>query len=129
MSNAAPRDDAEPKSSDRPHDELPAYQPSIDTADVFREMIAAELRDGRLTPARRRRIVRYAAQLNLTASEAGRLLAACREEALQGKDPVAKYHALRLVQPQETRVPIGPKIFAVVVLAMLLDLLVWRWLW
>lgn len=54
------------------------HVPRIDTASIFREMIAREVRDGTLTPWRRRRIVRYAAGLRLSAREAGRLIEECR---------------------------------------------------
>ena len=55
--------------------------PRLDTASIFREMIAREVRDGELTPWRRRRIVRYAAGLRLSATEAGRLIEECRRAA------------------------------------------------
>ena len=35
----------------------------IDTKDIFRELIADEVRSGRLNNSRRKRIIRYAAQL------------------------------------------------------------------
>lgn len=54
------------------------HVPRLDTASIFREMIAREVRDGTLTPSRRRRIVRYAAGLRLSAREAGRLIEECR---------------------------------------------------
>jgi len=71
----------------------------IGTKEIFRELIAEEVRSGRLTPSRRRRIVRYAAQLHLSAVETGRLIAECRDEALESDDPEEIYHALRLVEP------------------------------
>ena len=110
-------------------DDVRPFMPPIDTRDIFRELIASELRDGRLTRERRRRIVRYAAQMGLSAVEAGRLIAACRAEALQSVDPTEKYHALRLVEPEQERIPVGLKLATVVALAILVDLLVIRWLW
>ncbi len=106
-----------------------AFVPSIGTDDIFRQLIADEIRNGRLSPSRRRRIVRYAAQLGLSAVEAGKLIAACREEALQTNDPTERFHALRLVEPPPDRVPIPVKIAIVVGLAILLDVLVVAWLW
>ena len=110
-------------------DDVRAFMPPIDTREIFRELIASELRNGRLTRERRRRIVRYAAQMGLSAVEAGRLIAACRAEALQSGDPTEKYHALRLVDPEPECIPVGLKLTLVVALAILVDLLVIRWLW
>jgi len=66
--------------------------------EIFREMIAQEVRCGRMDAARRRRIVRYAAQLGLSAVEAGEMIETCREEALRSEDPIIRRHALRLVE-------------------------------
>lgn len=106
-----------------------AFAPSIGTDDIFRQLIADEIRNGRLSPSRRRRVVRYAAQLGLSAVEAGELIVACREEALQSNDSTEQFHALRLVEPPPPAVPIPIKIALVVGLAILLDLLVVAWLW
>lgn len=114
--------------SKRKHD-IPAFVPSIGRDDVFRKLIADEIRNGRLSPSRRRRIVRYAAQLELSAVQAGELITACREKALQSNDPAERFHALRLVEPPTPRVPTSVKIAVVVGLAILLDLLVVVWLW
>ena len=104
------------------------FQPTMDIHDIFRAMITAELRAGRLTPGRRKRIVQYAAQLRLSAVEAGRLIDECREAALAGDDEEAKYHALRLVDAPAERVPFAYKLWALVVIAILLDvLLIRRW--
>ena len=108
--------------------DLPAFVPSIDTKDVFRQLIVDEIRNGRLTPARRRRIVRYAAHLGLSAVQAGRLIAACREEVLQACDPTERYHALRLVEPTRTRVSTHVKIALVVAGAIILNLVLLNWL-
>lgn len=110
-------------------DDLPAFVPSIDTRDVFRQLIVDEIRNGRLTRARRRRIVRYAAQLGLSAVQAGRLITACREEVLQARDPTERYHALRLVEPTPTRVPTHIKIALLVAAAIILDLLLLNCFW
>ena len=48
---------------------LPVFRPKIDNETIFRELIKAELRNGRLSPWRRRKIVRYAAHLNMSAVE------------------------------------------------------------
>jgi hypothetical protein len=72
----------------------------MDTRDVFRALIVEEIRSGRLTAARRRRIVQYAAQLRLSAVETGRLIAECRDEVAASVDPTERRHALRLAEPQ-----------------------------
>lgn len=64
----------------RPPSDRPAFQPIIALDDVFVEMIRAEIRNGRLSAWRRRRIVQFAAQLNLSAVEAGRLIEQCRAD-------------------------------------------------
>ena len=101
-----------------------SYAPAIDTRDVFRQLIAEEIRSGRLTRARRRRIVRYGAALGMSAVEAGQLIATCRKEAMDSGDPAARYHALKLVEPEPERISVAVKISAVIALAILLDLLI-----
>lgn len=76
--------------------ERPAFQPTMHLDDIFRELIRAEIRNGRLSAWRRRRIVQYAAQLKLSAVEAGRLIEECRNELFVGDDTEAAEHALRL---------------------------------
>ena len=110
-------------------EDIPAFVPSIDTQDIFRQLIADEVRSGRLTPARRRRIVRFAARLGLSAVQTGRLITACREEALRSDDPTERYHAMRLVEPDPTRVPTPIKIALLVGAALVVDLLVLKGLW
>jgi|GEM_PF-5145707 len=61
----------------RAEDSLSAF----DSRAVYREMIIHEIKNGALSPWRRKRIVRYAAKLGLSAVEAGRLLAECRAQA------------------------------------------------
>ncbi len=108
--------------------DIPKFVPSIDTQDIFRQLITDELRNGRLTPARRRRIVRYSAGLGLSAVQAGRLVKACRQEVLQSSDPAERYHALHLVEAPPTKVPTPVKIAIVVAAAILVDVLLVKWL-
>ena len=108
--------------------EIPAFVPHIDMQDIFRQLITDELRAGRLTPARRRRIVRYAAQLGLTAVQAGRLVEACRKEALAEGATPQRLHGLRLVQPREEKVAPRIKIAVLVLGAIFLDLILVLWL-
>jgi len=96
--------------------------PSICTADVFRALIEDELRNGRLTPTRRRRIVRYAMAMGLTATQAGDLIAECRHKGLEHADPQIRQHALRLVYPDPPMIPAGIKLAFAAIVAILLDL-------
>ncbi len=66
---------------------------------IFRELIVQEIRNGRLSTARRRRIVQYSAQLGLSAVQTGRMIDECRKEVLADDDPDARTHALQLVEP------------------------------
>jgi hypothetical protein len=75
-----------PDRSDRGDDDRPPYQPTIAIDDIFRELIRSEIRNGRLSTWRRRRIVQYAAQLNLSAVEAGRMIEECRAEFFGDQD-------------------------------------------
>lgn len=108
------------------------YRPNrprpIDAREIFREMIAQEVRSGRLTPARRQRIVRYAADLRISAEETGRLIAECREEALESGDPDVTYHAMRLVEPPPAAAPLMVKIATVVAVVIVVHLILTRWL-
>lgn len=114
---------------DDERDDRPMFVPSIDTVEVFRKLILDELRSGRLTPSRRRRIVQYAAHLGLSAVQAGRLVEVCREELLHGQDAIGRYHALRLVEPPPSRMPVPLKIALVVAAAILFDVILFVWLW
>jgi hypothetical protein len=123
------RSDRACEESDVDADDRPIFVPRIAAADVYHEMIASEVRNGRLTRARRRRIVRYAAQLGLSAVEAGRLVTKCREQALESDDPAERQHALHLVEPEPARMPIAFKLAIVVAMAVLVDFLVIAWRW
>ena len=91
----------------------------IGTKEIFRELIAQEVRSGRLTPSRRRRLVRYAEQLRLSAVETGRLIAECRDEALESDDPEEIYHALRLVEPPPRTMPFVFKVMVALTVAII----------
>ena len=103
--------------------------PALDDAEIFRQLIKTELRNGRLSSSQRRRIVRYAAKLRVSAVEAGQLIARCREEALHSADPTERVHALRLVEPETGHTPVALRISLVIALAILVDLLVLGWPW
>jgi len=106
----------------------PSAQPSsarrsgrLDTRMIFREMIAQELRAGRLTRSRRARIVRYAAQLGLSAVEAGEMVASCCNEAFDAGDTRQKKLALRLVRPPQPLISTDAKIWMLVGVGIVID--------
>lgn len=66
----------------RPPDDAPVrHHGKIEMAEILRTMIAAEVRHGRLTPKRRKRIIQFASQLGISPVQAGNLLQACCEES------------------------------------------------
>lgn len=101
---------------------IPYCPPLPDTKTIFRELIAAELRTGRLSSARRARIVRYAAQLGLSAVESGRLMNECIHEALDDADPHVQKFALRLADAPEPRPLLSHR---VAIVTGLLLILIW----
>jgi len=103
------------------HD-LPEYVPSIGTRDIFRKLIADELRSGRLTRSQRYRIVRYGTSMGLSAVQMGRLINECREEVLQSRDETERYHALRLIEPPPPLISTHVKIWLVVAAAIVIDI-------
>ncbi|MGD2109630.1 MAG: hypothetical protein PVI86_09585 [Phycisphaerae bacterium] len=105
-----------------PRTDIPVYVPSIDTDDIFRRLIADELRSGRLTRAQRKRIVSYGTSMGLTAVQMGRLIETCRTEALESDDETERYHALRLADPASPVIPTHVKIWALVAAAIALDI-------
>ncbi len=122
------------------HADPPAWSPAaLEAKEIFRQLIADEVRSGRLTPSRRRRIVRYAATLGMSAVEVGQLLEACRKQAAESDDPGGRCGgdrlenpsrmALRLSETPPAHISAAVKIWAVIALAILLDLLFLRWLW
>ena len=59
---------------------------------IFREMVRSEARDGQLSDRRRRRLIQYAAALNLKPLEASRIVTeVCQEEAVEVLDAPALY--------------------------------------
>lgn len=119
----------------------PVFQPSIDMTTIFRDLIADEVRTGRLSRARRRRIVQYAAHLGLSAVQVGRLIAECQEESTRSDDHVgglsiedwrlkteATIHNPQSPVHRPPSVPMPLKIAVVVAAAMLLGVLLVKWL-
>ncbi len=107
----------------------PMVVSTLGTQSIFHQLIVNEIRSGRLTPARRRRIIAYAARLGLTAIEVGEMIAACREQVLVGGDPVEQTHALRVVLPERRRVPTGIRMALIAVIAIVAELLFLHWRW
>ncbi len=101
-----------------------AWQRRISAHEVFEELLAGELRAGRLTAGGRRRIIAYGAQLGLTPAQVARMIERRRNEAIADDDPAARHHALRLVDPPPQRVPFAAKIALVITLAIAVDLLI-----
>jgi len=100
----------------------------LDTEQIYREMIAEELRTGRLTPARQTGIVRFGSHLGLSVLEASKLVAECRDRALQSSDPTERNYALRLLQPSRIWIPSGWKIAGVIAAAIVFDIIIVKWL-
>ncbi len=125
--------DQQPEESTRladpngPVDTLPPFVPTIDVEDVFRRLIEDELRQGRLTRARRKKIIQYAVQLRMSAVQTGRLIEKCRTRALESNDPEVRHYAFRLTEPAPSRVSPALKISLVIALAILFDLLLLKW--
>ena len=111
-------------------DDPPAWSPlALEAKEIFRQLIADEVNSGRLTPARRRRIVRYAATLGMSAVEVGQVLEACRKQAVESHGPGKGCRALRLAESPPALIPTAVKIWALLALVILVDLLLLRWLW
>lgn len=106
----------------------PKFTAAIDNDQIFRRLILDEVRAGRLTAARRRRIVRYAAGLRISAVEVGRMVAECQSEVLSSRNPIARRHALRLVEEECSPWPRVPTVL-LVVLGTLICLLAIRPMW
>ncbi len=105
------------------------FQPSIPVEDIFEQMFALELRDGKLTPKRRKRLVQYAAQMGLSARQAGALLErSCQQAIDDGAEP-AYGHAMRIAHPPEPRIPEPVRITLIVAISLVVDALLIYWLW
>ncbi len=100
----------------------------LDTENILREMIAHELRAGRLTAGRRAHVMRFGSELGLSVVETGRLIAQCRDRALKSADSTERSHALRLFEAPPTRILTGWKMAAVIVAALALDVALFLWL-
>lgn len=90
---------------------------------IFRETVRWELSRGRLSSWRRRRLVKYAAALRISAVDAGRLIQeagqAQQEEQLAG-EPAAPH--LRLVDAPDNRWPVWAKLATALGLVVVIKL-------
>lgn len=96
----------------------------LDTETIFRELIRQEILAGRLNRKQRRRVVRYAAQLGLSAVEAGEMIAECRRAALPAKQ--SPHEVRNDSQELAGRFRFGR--IALVAAALILELLLLAWL-
>ncbi len=121
--NIVPSENPYRSQAGAPRDDIPKFVPPLDSEEIFRRLIADELRSGRLTRAQRRRIVLYGASMGLSAVRIGRLVSTCREEALESGNRAERYHALRLVEPPPPLIPTHIKISLMVAAAIVIDVL------
>lgn len=93
---------------------------------IFKRMADDEVRDAPLPYHRRRKLMRYAAQVGITAFEASVVIAQAEREAghRHDIDVVPDDQILPLIHPE--RWPIWFKLTAALVIAMLIDLIVIR---
>ena len=85
---------------------------------MFRQLILGEIRNGRLSRWRRRRIVQYAAAMGLSATEAGDLLAACREEVLQSPCERERIYAFKTDPKPANLSWVAPVLLAIAILVV-----------
>ncbi len=105
------------------------FQPSIAVDEIFEHMFVQELRDGRLTPKRRKRLVQYAAQMGLSARQAGVLMDRCCQNAIVKGDEPAYGHALRLADPPQPRISEPTRMAIIIAISLVVDTLLICWLW
>jgi len=91
---------------------------------IFKEMVRAELRNGPLAPHRRKRLIQYAAALQLKPLEASRIITSiCRVEGMEST--VEKRQSAPLSwsneDSAESRLPVGLMIIIPLAAVFLLD--------
>lgn len=96
----------------------------ISEEEIFTELIKEEVRTGRLTAARRRRLIRYAAHLQISAVDVGNLIADARRTTDTANRPAPPRPVMKLVTPPPARVPITTRIGAIITAAIAIDVLV-----
>ena len=128
MNDPQRRDSPLPSGHDARASDTPAFVPTIDIEDIFRNLIEDELRHGRLTRARRKRIVQYAAQLRMSAVQVGQLIEACRRRVVESGEPAEQCHVLPLIEPRPAKVPFAFKISLLIAVVILFDVLLLKWI-
>ncbi len=98
----------------------------ISEEEIFAELIRFEVRTGPLTRARRRRLVRYAAHLRLSAVDVGEMITACRAGLDEDPPRPMPRPTLKLVLPPKTR-GTSARIAALVAGALAIDVLILWW--
>lgn len=78
---------------ERRHEHAGSFAPAIDPRDIFRQLILDEIRSGRMTPRRRRQIVRYARDMGVPNRIIDRFMVECRNQLLRSPDPDERRHA------------------------------------
>lgn len=106
----------------------PATAQQLTTRRIFEQMIEDEVRAGRLTPWRRRRIVRYAASLHLTAVEAGQIIEDCRKRVYAQRNGQTSSGVFKIPDPPTPAVARALLTWFVLLLAIILNLIVLSWL-
>lgn len=72
---------------------------------VFGEVVVLELRNGRLSTLRRKRLVQYAATLDISATLAGRLIEQARKRVAESRDESSTAASLRCAQSDGAATP------------------------
>ncbi len=114
-------------SSDQVGGDLPPFVPLIGVEDILCRLVADELSAGRLTPARRRQVERYAVEMGLSVHQARRLLESCRDHAMIHGNATQRRNALRLMQPSSRKIALAVRIAILIVAVILFDLLLIWW--
>ncbi len=95
----------------------------ISEEEIFAELIKTEVREGPLTAARRRRLVRYAAHLHLSAVDVGQMITQCRAGLDSDTPHPTPPPTLQPVPPPEPQ-SAYKNITALVVAALTIDILI-----
>ncbi len=94
---------------------------SLDTKAIFREMMVHEIKNGTLSSWRRKRIVRYAAKMGLSAVEAGQLVSQCRGQAMRELDALKETPTLRVHIPETDDNSTANRVVIAVIFAILFN--------
>ncbi|MEK6675291.1 MAG: hypothetical protein AABZ47_06500 [Planctomycetota bacterium] len=86
------------------------HEAPLSARSIFRTLLIQEIREGRLTPSRRKRIIRYAAKLDLSAVEVGEWIAEYQEATLGSSStdqPTLRLVTTDATQPDNRLRPLG----------------------